>query len=532
MEAIAMSLDAFLRALPSPCAPRLFSGFVASLGIKLTPAQDVLTSVAFDGKRAENTSLGKRLFALESPIPDAARGIVVAVCGARGGKSYVLGGLRLLHLALTVPLTTLAPGEVAVALIVAPDVRLGRQVLRYALGAAESSREIKRRIKAKTVDAFTIKRPDGEVKIEVLPATRGGSAVRGRSLVGAVLDECAYFRDSSFKVNDLEVYRAVAPRILQGGQLILVSTPWAESGLLWEFFKRNHGHPVDAICAHAPTLLLRDDEHTRAYVERERANDPANAEVEFDAEFMSTAGEAFFDAAAINQATEPDPTPADHSVASLGADFGFRSDSSALVAAYREPLPAQRIVVPARAIVERVPERRTPLKPSVVVREFAAHVRAHGGDRIVADGHYRQAIAEHLEEHGLALVSAPEGAKGKAETYQAVRALLKEGRIRIPINDRFIRQLREVTARPTAGGGISIVSPRWRTGGHGDLVSAFVLAAWDASRGIVEAPRIFPDAITRNADRWTASIREDQERYEQAAREESWAAFDRWELEG
>jgi hypothetical protein len=524
-----VTIDAFLGALPDQgVAPKSFCRFVLDLGVSLTPAQDTLCRVAFDGEPAR-TPLARELFAIDAEVPGQIRGIVVAVCGARAGKSYVLGGLRLLHLALTVPLTTLAPGETASALIVAPDVRLGRQVLRYALGAAEKSPDIKRRITQRTADGFTLKRRGGSVRIEVLPATRGGAAVRGRSLVGAVLDECAYFRDSSYKVNDQEIYRAIAPRILQGGQLVLVSTPWAEQGLLWDFYKRNFGHPVDALVSHAPTLLLRDDEHTRAYVERERANDPVNASQEFDAEFMSTAGEAFFDAASITGAIEENPEPAPGSVASIGADFGFRSDSSALIAAYREPVPAQRIVVPVDAIVERVPEKRVPLKPSIVVKEFAAHVRAHRADSIVADGHYRQAIAEHLEEAGLSLVSAPEGANGKAETYQVVRALLREGRIRIPDHERFIRQLREVTARPTAGGGISIVSPRWRTGGHGDIVSAFVLAAWDASRGLVEAAPVYQSPADLRAAKWMESMREDQTRYEDEMREEAWADFRAWD---
>lgn len=516
-----MSLDALLSAAPERCAPSSFVGFCSELGVELTQAQWVLSRVAFDRAAVPTGGgVGAELFGGDATIPPEARGIVVAVCGARAGKSFVLGGLRLLHLALTVPLTTLAAGEVAVALIVAPDVRLGRQVLRYALGAAESSPDIKRRIVSKTADGFLIRRPDGHVSVEVLPATRGGSAVRGRSLVGAVLDECAFFRDSTYQVNDVELYRAVGPRILQGGQLVIASTPWAEQGLLWDFFKRNYGHPVDAICAHAPTLLLRNDEHTRSYVEREQARDPANAAREFGAEFMSTGGDAFFDGAAITAAIEERPEAALHSAPSVGADFGFRSDSSALVVACREPAPAQRIVV--TAVAEEVPKKGEPLKPSAVVASFATLTKAAGADCIIADAHYRQAIAEHLETSGLALISAPEGANGKADTYQVVRALLREGRVRIPNHERLVRQLREVTARPTAGGGISIVSPRWRTGGHGDLVSAFVLAVWDASRGLVEAPPAYETPADEVASKWRASILEDQERYESEARDEQW----------
>lgn len=476
--------------------PASFLAFCKQLGVTLSPAQWVLAAVAFDGVDpvdlpAEPRALARKLFGAVDRFPPEARHILVAVCGARGGKSYVLSALRMLHLALTVPLTTLAPGEMAVALIVAPDKRLARQVLRYALGAVNQSADIKARITSNTADGFVLRRDDGRVSVEVLPATRGGSAVRGRSLVGAVLDECAFFRDDSYQVNDTELYRAVGPRILRGGQLVLASTPWSEQGLLWDFHLRNHEHPVDAISAHAPTLLLRDDEHTRSYVAREKERDPQNAAREFGAEFMGSTGDTFFDGDAITAAIDNAvlmPLRIDGSTPSAGADMGFRSDSSALVVAARDPWK-----IHVADVHEIRPEKGKPLKPSQVVADFAVVAKSYGLEYVVADSHYRQAIVEHLGEHGLDLVSAPEGANGKADTYQIVRALLREGRLRLPNHERLIRQLREVTARPTAGGGVSIVSPRWRTGGHGDLVSAMVLAVWDAARGLpVSAPKPVP----------------------------------------
>lgn len=468
-----------------------FVPFVTSvLGIALTPAQRVLALVAFDGRQpgeldGEERDLARKLFGDVEFIPPDARHVVVAVCGARAGKSYVVGALRLLHLALTVPLSTLAAGEVAVALIVAPDLRLARQVLKYALGAADSVPAIKRCITSRTEDAFKLARPDGgTVSVECLPATRGGSAVRGRSLVGAVLDESAFFRDESYAVNDAEIFRAVAPRVLRDGQAIVASTPWAEAGLLYDFHKRNHGHPVDAISAHAPTLLLRDDEHTRAYVARERIRDPLNAAREFDAEFMASGADTFFDARAIEAAVVDDltlPQPLAEFVAvGTGADFGFRSDSSALVVVQRDT----EAYTVADA-VELRPAKDKPLAPSAVVSDFAKVVKRYGATNVMADGHYRESISEHLRAASIYVDSAPEGAVGKAETYQLTRTLLHEGKLRLPNHERLLRQLREVVARPTAGGGVSISSPRWRTGGHGDLVSALVLAIYQASRRMI-----------------------------------------------
>jgi hypothetical protein len=122
-------------------APPKFTTFVHNLGVTLTPAQRVLALVAFDGVQpaaldGEDRELAARLYGPIDEVPASARGVLVAVCGARAGKTRVLGALYSLFRALTADLSRLAPGEIAVALIVAPDMRLARQCLGYALGAA------------------------------------------------------------------------------------------------------------------------------------------------------------------------------------------------------------------------------------------------------------------------------------------------------------------------------------------------------------------------------------------------------------
>jgi hypothetical protein len=462
--------------------PLPFTAFVRDvLRVRLTPGQRVLCLVAYDGVgprqlEGEDRELARRIFGDVEVVPEDARQVFVAVCGARGGKSYILCGLRLLHLALTVPLHTLAPGEMGSALIVAPDLRLARQTLRYALGAAKTSADITRRIVNESADGFILRRENGaQVSVECLPATRGGSALRGRSLLGAVLDESAFFRDEDYSVNDAELFKAVSPRILPEGQAILASTPWAEGiGLLHSLFAENHGAPRHALAAHAPTLLLRDDARTRAMVERERDRDADNAAREFDAVFMSAGAGLFFDPRAIDKAVDrlaDDPQPhLASSVVAVGADFGFRSDASALVVARLEG-DVYRIA----DLRELRPQKGAPLQPSVVVSSFAEVARSYGATSVVADRHYEEAVREHLATHALRLVPAPDGLAGKVEVYTRTRALIHEGRVRLPPNARLLAQLKAVTSKPTSGGSLTISSPR-RAGAHGDLASAFVLA--------------------------------------------------------
>jgi hypothetical protein len=464
-----------------------FVAFVEQvLRVELTPAQRVLALVAFDGiepedLEGEDRELAARLFGPVDSFPPEARSVLVAVCGARSGKSYLLGALYSLWRALTADLSTLAPGEQASALVVAPDVRLGRQVLRYALGAARGVPAIARCIESETAESFVIVRPDGaRVAIEVLPATRGGSAVRGRSLVSAVLDECAFFRDEAAVVNDQDLFRAVAPRVLAGGLVILASTPWVEAGLLHAEFSANWGAPVRALAVHAPTSLMRPDARTAGVIARERERDADNAAREFDAQAMSSGSGLFFPPSVLSLVLDRDlPTRTSTppgAQAYVGGDLGLVRDASAFIAVHR--LGSELVVADA---LELRPARGKPLQLSDVIAKACDFAERHGVRDLHVDHHALQPAREHLPP-GFRLKPVDPSQAAKVKRYELARAKMGEGHVHIPGPlVRLVNMLGDTIARPTPGGGMTITMPR-RGGVHGDLAAAFVLAL-DAAAG-------------------------------------------------
>ncbi len=130
-------------------------------------------------------------------VPSLARDVLVLLKGALIGGS-MLSGLYLAWRACTAPLYSLRLGERATALVVGPDLRLALQVLRYARGAFAEVKELESSLVADAKDEFVIQRRDcSRVAVEALPATRGGAAERGRSLVAAVMTESAFFRNKN-----------------------------------------------------------------------------------------------------------------------------------------------------------------------------------------------------------------------------------------------------------------------------------------------------------------------------------------------
>lgn len=510
-----MSFEGLAAALMGPVDLSSYVGFCRSIGVTLTRGQTIVARVAYDGEEPCDVEGAAEFFGDVDTIPKEARSVVNAVCGGRGGKTYTLGALRLVWGALVRNLSPLAPGQNAYAVVVAPNQKLRQEAIDYILGAFRSHPQLEAMLripKGTPPDArlteFRIQRPDGyRVIFEAAAATRGGYAVRGRWLTDLLLDEVAFFRDENSVVNDKDIYEAGSARVLPGGQTLLCSTPWAEAGLLYEFHSANFGHPKTCIAIHAPTVALNSAAWVALIVEREYKRDPDNAEREFGARFMTGGTVLFFEPASILAAVDDGlvlprkPQPGE--VVAAGGDFGFRSDSSALVVVHRGAL------VVVGDITELRPRDGLPLKPSETVQGFAATLRAHGASYLMADGHYRETIVEHLSD--ISYAPAP---NTPADAYMRARVLFREGRVRIPNHPRLIQQLREVEGHPTPGGGMSITHPRWRKGGHGDLVAALVLALYQL--GGDEVPQPKPDFGTQA---WEAAEKEKRRLREIAKRD-------------
>lgn len=467
-----------------PFDPGTFVEFCVFLGVKLSDAQRVLCMIAFDGLEPKDLEARDRAIAAQllgpiDVIPKVARQVLVCVMGGRAGKSYVFGALYSLWRCLAADLSTLAPGELAVGIIIARDLDLARQTLTYVTGAARSSPRLAAMIISDGTNRLEIKRPDGHsVAVIVKAASGGGAGGRGRTLVSAVLDECAFFRDNSYKINDEDVFKAVHPRVLPGGMTLLISTPWAEIGLLYDEFERNHGHPKTAIAAHAPTLVMFPSERNKLAVAAEYERDPENAEREFGASFMPQGSGLFFDPSSLRKmlrAIKPIRKATRKDQAVVGGDVGLIHDSSAFTAIHRHWFNA-RLFFPVVDIEEYKPTRGAPLKLSAVVKSGAAMAKRHLTNTVVTDRYNIQAAREHLPK-GVSLWAPKETQEAIAERFALARDLINEGRVvgpaSFPLFKKLVLQLSQVTKRPMPGGKVKIELMR-KPGSHGDIVSAFI----------------------------------------------------------
>lgn len=426
---------------------------------------------------------------------------VVVRAGGRGGKSSRLLAPKALHALWSAPIPpTLAAGEEPYALIVAPTRDLARQTFSFCKGYVETCPELRAALVGDIgAETLALRRPDGTVcRLRVFAVGHAGAQLRARNLLFVGVDEAALFRDKRAAVSDEEVYRAVSPRVVVGGQIWLVSTPWiAGRGLMEEFFRTDFGKPDIAMCVTAPTAGLFPNWDPTGKREAEIRRDPDNYEREILAIPLSSTSATFFAEEAVKaQATGSEKLPYNpRATYGAGADFAFKRDSSALaiVEGRTDDEGVQRFRV--AAMHEERPVKNVPLTAAGVLGAIDPYLAEYETRTIAADSHERDEVTMEAEALNVAIVAAPEGQAGKAETYAFLRKLIHEGRIELPDNDRLVRQLLDVVSKPTPGGGLTITSPRRATGGHGDLVSALVLACWRAKEALGDDPDDAPKLL-------------------------------------
>lgn len=431
-------------------------------------------------------------------LPKVARRILVVRAGGRGGKTSRILAPLAIFFALTTPLTTLRKGEHAWSLLVAPDMTLALQTLNFVRGYFEESEFLrsmvtngKRRSKADeeqqvgTATCITIRRPDGKlVDIRIGVASGGGKWGRGKTLCFAGFDEAAFFPSEEDKVvNDRELYRAVIQRVVPGGIVAMVSTPWIEGYGVFEELFADWGDHREALCAQGPTRALNptwDPDHT---IENHlRKTDPDNAAREIDAIPLPAGTKLFLppDAILMAIASKRDGNiEPDGSRHYGGCDLGFRRNSSALALSCWNEATSK---VTVSYVEEIKPKRGHTLKPSEVAAGFAKKAIEYRAGSVMADMHGVDAAAEEFGKHShpntgdsVSYVGWSSQPDEQFDKYVEFRRLMTEGLLDLPDVPSLTGAMRRVTVRPGPGGSMKIELPRMGSA-HGDLLQATVLS--------------------------------------------------------
>jgi hypothetical protein len=378
------------------------------------------------------------------------------VAGRRSGKDSVASAIAAAA-ALGDYRGHLRPGERATVLCLACDRAQARIVTRYIAGYFREQPLLSPLVERENDDGLDL--TNG---VEVVVGTNSFRAVRGRTIVCAVFDEVAFWRDEESAKPDVETYNAVAPGLvtLPGAMLIGISTPYRRSGLLFDRWRRCYAKPdPDVLVVRGPATAFNPT-LPQSVIDQAIERDPEAAAAEWLAEWRSDLADfvsrEVVDAAVVPGRFELSPI-AGVRYASFCDPSGGSSDSMTLAIGHAED---------GRAVIDTLREVRAPFSPAAVVAEFAALLANYRILRVTGDRYGGEWPAERFREHGIDYRPAD---KPKSDIYRELLPILNAGRIELLDNPRLVAQLCALERRTARGGRDSIDHP---PGAHDDISNA------------------------------------------------------------
>lgn len=394
------------------------------------------------------------------------------IVGRRGGKTRALAVLAA-YLSGCVDYSAIqAPGERLKLPILAQTTRTATKAFSYILGLFEGSPELRTLLVNKarpgeeprydvTMDTIRL---CTDLDIEVVPANF--KTVRGETLVAAICDEVAWWQVVDGSANpDVEILDAVRNGMgTTGGQLCVLSSPYARKGQLYETHKRHHGPGGDPsiLVVQAPSLKMNPS-LSPSVVAKAYERDPAKASAEYGAEFRKDV-ETFISLDAIQACIEGAST--ERGPVSSLRYFGFTdpsgggADAMTLAIAHKEG---------DRTILDAVREEYPGANPDAVVERFAETLKAYGLRDVTGDRYAGEWPRERFRVHGITYAVSE---KSKSEIYGAFLPILNSGRCALLPVPKLEQQLASLERRTSRGTGRDIIDHPQTKSAHDDVANA------------------------------------------------------------
>ena len=408
---------------------------------------------------------------------------VWAICGRRAGKSIIAALVAVYLTTCREYRGVLAPGERGVFMVIAADRRQARVVRRYISGLLHSTPVLEQLIARETKTEIVL---TTGITIEI--HTASFRTVRGYTVVGAVLDELAFFPTDDAADPDREIIAALRPAMatIRGAVLLCLSSPYARRGELYKAHRAHYGRDGRVLVIQAPTWMLNATV-PQEIIDRAYAEDEASARAEYGAQFRLDV-ESFVSREAIDSAVIPGrlelpPVRGERYVGFLDFAGGSGADSATLAVAHEEERDGVTVFT-----LDAVREVRPPFSPEQVCAEFASFLRRYGIATATADRWAGQFPVEQMAKYG---VTVKPSAKAKSDIYKEFLPLLNSGNVELLDLPRLLAQVAGLERRVARGGRDSIDHA---PGSHDDVANA--------AAGALTLPSLGPRPVRVVPVRW------------------------------
>jgi hypothetical protein len=306
---------------------------------------------------------------------------LVAIVGRGGGKDSTASAIAAyIGMSFDPRAAKLRPGELAYVLCLAVDKDQSGIVFRYIAALFETVPTLKAMVKTFGTDSIELR---NRVVIQV--TTNSYRSIRGRSVLAAIFDEIAFWRDERAANPDTEVHGAISPGLARvaGSMLILISSAHRRSGLLYERWKSFYGKPDDDVLVVRGTTTQFNPSFDRALIDKSLALDPQRYSAEYNSEWRDDLS-TFLSRDLLDASVEAGVLvrpPLDNVTYYAFADpSSGRGDSFTLSLSHLEQHGGSQ-----RVVIDLLYEKRPPFNPSEAIEEIAALLRSYRCSTVTGD---------------------------------------------------------------------------------------------------------------------------------------------------
>lgn len=417
----------------------------AAFALPMTP-QELITFGELGGGRAPPRHRVRELYVIAGRRcgKDSIASLLVANAGAI--EQGHLGRLR--------------PGEMAYVSLIACDRDQAKIVEGDVRSYFREIPDIARMVTRETANGIELSN-----RLSTSIATNSFKTARGRTLLMAVLDECAFYRSEESASPDIELYRALTPSLatLPGSMLVAISSPYRKAGLLHDKWKTFYGKDDDDVLVIQAESLQLNPTLNPTMIARELEADPAAARSEWLGQFRDDLS-SYVSIELIESAIDRDvyvrpPRPEHQYVGFVDSATGVGTDSFAAAIAHKE---GELIVL------DHAFEKPPPFSPAAAVAEVGALFKAYGITQATGDKFGAGFTIEMFAQQGIEYVYSE---LDRSQLYISALPLFSSGRVRLLDSKKLVTQFASLERR-TSAIGRDVVNHPVGDRNHDDLCNA------------------------------------------------------------
>jgi hypothetical protein len=364
------------------------------------------------------------------------------IVGRRGGKS-IIAALNAVFLAFFRDYSkVLSNGERGIVMVIAQDRRQARVIFRYVMALIDNVPMLSSMVSRRGKEAIHL---NNGISIEI--HTCSFRSVRGYTVVAAICDEIAFWRDETSANPDEEIISSIKPGMatIPDSLLLCISSPYARRGALWKTYKRYFGKDDDRVLVwQAPTEAMNPTVDLE-FIAEAYDEDESSASSEYGAAFRRDI-ESFVSIEAVEACVVPErrvlPPGKGVRYFAFVDPSGGSQDSMTLSLAHRDQEEGF-------AVLDLVLERRPPFSPEDVVEEFCSTLEQYGVSSVVGDRYGGEWPREQFRKHG---VSYEPSELSKSDIYRELLPLINSGKVELLDDRRLISQLVQLERRTSRSG--------------------------------------------------------------------------------